>query len=400
MATASQQIANGRQEQINAQLAQAASIAVPPTPPTATPFPSNDDWLAARVKEVRDSSAEYAKLQTEEARQQWEGLVRQNALREQSLAQERQDKVTRYNSDNEAHDQRERQTLDAHWAELLNTAKPGEHAWNMPPERLRDIAALAQKTGQYVPQEQIDALNATLDPLYQTQQLAQERNPQLSHPDTFPDGSLDQVKDNGDGTLEAKLITGEVFRGDPLTVTRKIGEANVHTKRWAREQRTQPVPQPQQQNPNSAVTFDANGQPVVDFAKIPDVTQWQMNQFAVSLGYKDGQEMVQDQIAQRQTTQQLQQRLREREERDFMTETSTSFLANAPDFPNTDESIAAIEQVIAVGLEYAEHDGGSRAGDSTGTLQAVEPGGTARHYGDRTQDPAAQCPANTTISQS
>jgi hypothetical protein len=85
----------------------------------------------------------------------------------------------------------------------------------------------------------------------------------------------------------------------------------------------------------------------VDFSKIPDVTQWQMNQLGVSLGYKDGAEMVQDQIAVRQRTQQLEQEMQNWREQQTIQETSSNFLVNAPDFPNTDESIAAIEQVIA-----------------------------------------------------
>ena len=71
-----------------------------------------------------------------------------------------------------------------------------------------------------------------------------------------------------------------------------------------------------------------------------------MDQLAKSLGYSDGAEMVQDQIAQRQKTQELERRLAEREERDYILETSSNFLAAAPDFPNTDQSIAALEQII------------------------------------------------------
>jgi hypothetical protein len=71
-----------------------------------------------------------------------------------------------------------------------------------------------------------------------------------------------------------------------------------------------------------------------------------MDQMAQSLGYSDGAEMVNDQLAQRAKTQDLERRLQEREERDYIVETSTGFLASAPDFPNTDASIAALEQVI------------------------------------------------------
>lgn len=56
--------------------------------------------------------------------------------------------------------------------------------------------------------------------------------------------------------------------------------------------------------------------------------------------------MVQDQIAPRQKTEELERRLKEREERDFILETSSNFLAANPDFPNTDQSIAALEQII------------------------------------------------------
>ena len=349
-----QNIRDLRERELQAQVAEVARF---------NPTFDGDAALAEEVRKIGEASEERSRLLSEQAKEEYDNVVRANLIREKEQEREQKDAVTRYHATQQARDQKAEAEVARRFKLLTESQQGPENVWSMPPERLRYLAQTADMARQFLTPEQMAALDASVDPflqppdpLQQTEQPQQQAPNNKQHPETFPDGSLVQIKDNGDGTLEASLITGEVFRGDALTVTRKIGEANVHTKRWAREQRAQqtqqPVPQQQSAeqiqptNPNSAVSFAPDGTPQVDFSKIPDVTRWQMDQLAQSLGYSDGAEMVQDQIAQRRKTQELVRRLAEREERDFILETSTSFLAAAPDFPNTDQSIAALEQII------------------------------------------------------
>src|SRR5215472_11951787 len=104
----------------------------------------------------------------------------------------------------------------------------------------------------------LDLLRERVQTLQELDRAAKDRGmpgfeynapPVLTHPDTFPDGSKVQITQLDDGTIEARLATGETFKGDPLTVTRKIGESTVNTKRWAygiRDVTQSKLQQPQQ----------------------------------------------------------------------------------------------------------------------------------------------------------
>ena len=88
----------------------------------------------------------------------------------------------------------------------------------------------------------------------QTRLAMQQQTQVQARPETFPDGSLYQLKNLPDGQMEVQLVTGERFVGDPITVTQKLAESKVHTTVWARQkvreaQQTQPMQvdqQPQQ----------------------------------------------------------------------------------------------------------------------------------------------------------
>ena len=234
-------------------------------------FPDQDAVLAEEVKKITDASEERARLRTEEAREQYDNLVRGNVIREREQKKDQQAEIARYHDTQQTRDQRAEAEVARRFKVLTESQQGPENVWAMSPERLRYLAQTADMARPFLTPEQMAALDATMDPFIQPgspQTAAQLPEPQRApnikqHPETFPDGSLVQIKDNGDGTLEARLITGEVFRGDPLTVTRKIGEANLNTKRWARGQRGQEPPQQPEQiqptNPNSAVTFAPDG---------------------------------------------------------------------------------------------------------------------------------------------
>jgi hypothetical protein len=240
MATANlqQNLRDQHEQRLAAEVASAASL--------NSAFPADPDAvLAEEVKKITDSSEERALLRSEDAREEYDNLTRANLIRGKEKEQERKDGINRYHSAQQARDQRAEAEVSRRFSVLAQSQQGPENAWAMSPERLKYLAQTAEMAAQFVTPEQLAALNSSVDPFIQTEQLAaqlperQQVPSNQQRPETFPDGSLVQVQDFGNGTLEARLITGEVFRGDALTVTRKIGEANVHTKRWAKEQRAQ-----------------------------------------------------------------------------------------------------------------------------------------------------------------
>src|SRR5712692_2793325 len=178
----------------------------------------------------------------------------------------------------------------------------------------------------------------TLQPFANTpaQMPVQVPTAQNEYPETFPDGSLYQLTDKGDGAIEVKLITGERFIGTPLEVTRKIAESNVHTKRWARQQRAQA----QQQQPQPA-NGNGNGNGSED-AFSPDFGAWVADEQAKAFGFSDRNEMLRwgNQVNEMMESQRNQQ-------------IASDFLTRSPDYPNTPEAEAAIVGVIEkLGVDY------------------------------------------------
>ena len=290
---------------------------------------------------------------------QWERTARANLVRERERAEQQQ-------LENQGHELQAQAVDDKHVLELLQhanelqaslpTDKPMT-AWNLPVEKLRDVAKTMQELDTAAKKRGM----LGLDMLPAQQQHEPQQQPaQNQKPETFEDGSTVQIKQNQDGTLEARLITGEVFRGDPLTVTRKLGEAQVNTKRWGQQQRAasqQPQAQADSTTMQGAVSYDTNGIPLVDFSKIPDVTRWQLDQMGQALGYRDGQEMVEDQIKVRQETQRLSAELAQEREAREDERVATSFQLQNPDFPGTSEAIEALGTIMdRNGLEYTSEN--------------------------------------------
>src|SRR5690242_15958411 len=84
MATQAEVLRRNQQLEIDRQLA-AQNFAAPEVSEVAPGIPvSNDAALAAHLAESRDTSAEYARLATEESRQQWEAMVAENFRRDQA----------------------------------------------------------------------------------------------------------------------------------------------------------------------------------------------------------------------------------------------------------------------------------------------------------------------------
>lgn len=133
-----------------------------------------------------------------------------------------------------------------------------------------------------------------------------------------------------DGNLNVELETGEKFSGDPLTVTEKLAEAQVNTKRWGQgfkqeleTLRAAPVqPPPATTQPPA----DANERQLQDYL---------LNQTARALGYGNADEYRADLMRVKATSEKMGNQI-----------VATEFLSLNQDFPNTPEAIDALSNKI------------------------------------------------------
>lgn len=340
-----------------------------------TTFTGQDAGLAQSLADLRQGYERAAKIQSEGDRQ----AAIQRAMVDAKIKENTPSTAVEFIG----HKPEQYQAGDS---SLIPSSDP---AWSIPTEKLRENLTLA---------EQLYGRSGALNKLLQTgspkdaahaaeledrlrrsigesssslppiELPASQPTPE-ARPETFPDGEVYQLETRPDGQLEVRLITGEIFRGDPIEVTRKIAAANVYTKRWAQQQRAQ-AQQQQPQNgelpqaweeapttilPASGVQYDLNGAPIIEPGQTvaPDAVYENLQQMATALGYHGLDELLADQADQRARTNRLEQELAaEREDRQNR-ETAAVFLAQNPDFPNNDQSIAALDQILASnGLEY------------------------------------------------
>jgi len=344
MATQQDPLLNMRQEASRRQ--QAAdyqqileSSATPPPAPSIAPFSSsNDEALAAHLRETRERDAGYLKLQSEEARERYVQAIAENFRRTQAQAQEGAVRGAIEREQRGAVDQGQVAALIQRAEELTATLPPDWTPQTLPMDKLAAVTQLRQEINRTAAMLGTPGLaDGILErgPLAPGQPQAQAQ-PQ-ARPQTFPDGSLYQLTNLPDGNVEVRLITGEVFKGDPITVTRTIAESNVNTKRWAQQQRAQTQQQPQNGNGQTAQP-QTPAQPTEQGT----IADWWAEQSATALakqfGFTDKKELLQwgETVNQKMTA--IEQYENER--------SALQFLNQAPDFPNTDESVAAIDRIL------------------------------------------------------
>ena len=138
-----------------------------------------------------------------------------------------------------------------------------------------------------------DARAMPLDELRRTVQRPNQRQ-------FNPNEPLVTFIDRPDGTFDAKLVTGETFRGfkanENRDAIRKIAESKVNTRRHyenlvqqqpanGQQTQVQPQEQPQAQPANNPT------------AENQSLTDWFLDETAKRFGYQNGAEMVADQNA-------------------------------------------------------------------------------------------------------
>lgn len=132
-----------------------------------------------------------------------------------------------------------------------------------------------------------------------------------------------------DGKMHIELETGEVFDGDPLEVTQKMADAHVNTKRWGQEWKQKAEGSSNHQQP------PVTQQPAAVDPQQAQLQSYLGDQIAQWAGYKDGNEFLGVLKRVNKTTEEVNNQL-----------VASAFLAQAPDFPNTKESIDAISKKI------------------------------------------------------
>jgi hypothetical protein len=166
-----------------------------------------------------------------------------------------------------------------------------------------------------------------------------------------PNEPLVTFIDNPDGTFDAKLVTGETFRGfkadENRDAIRKLAESKVNTRRHyenlAQQQQSQPQQQPangQQPPPQAQPQAQPGNDPAVNSDQ--SLTDWFLDETAKRFGYQNGNEMVADQNSRYQREQQNNEVLEQYKNQN----TVSQFFMEHPEYPNTDQANNAIETII------------------------------------------------------
>src|SRR6267142_65900 len=141
-----------------------------------------------------------------------------------------------------------------------------------------------------------------------------------------------EVKDLGDGKLEVKLETGEVFTGDALEITNKMADAHVSTKRWGQGMKTQAENLQAQVNQLSAPPPP----PVTPAAQEEaNLQKYLLDQTAKASGFSNAEEYLGTMKRVVGATENYEsQRI------------AGEFMTRRPDFPNTPEAQEALAQYV------------------------------------------------------
>jgi hypothetical protein len=348
----------------------------------ATPSPANDAGLNAQLDITRDASIANIRTQSEETRQQY----RDEAARIESQKQ-RSAEVVQSNV-NAALDNRAI-AAEANYQQAIHNAQAAETAafqnlegslnYNrlngLPLNQHADIIRTSQEVlkardiylethpeqrdnpahqayigedgfVKFGPEMQAqieiaspeDARAMPLDELRRTVQRPNQRQ-------VNPNEPLVTFIDQPDGTFDAKLVTGETFRGfkanENRDAIRKIAESKVNTRRHyenlvqqqpANGQQAEVQPQEQPQ-----------AQPAVEGPSLTDyLAQQTMEGVARQFGYENSAEFVADQKARYQREQENNALLETYKNQNIVSQ----FFMEHPDYPQTPQSDAALEQII------------------------------------------------------
>ena len=321
-------------QQLDAERQAAASnFGAPEQPEIANGIPStsNDAALAAHLKETRDKSAEYARLRTEEAKEQWETQVADNFRRDQSRKEIAAENAAAAKLNQEAEDRKLGDSLALQMQALTSTFPPDWTPWTLPKDKLEALANLRQKVQNLAAATGAPGLADGV--LESGGPLAPANVLGINKPQKVSPQDAGTVTENGDGTYTVKLQTGEIFKGNAIDVMQAQAAAQVNTKLWARQK----VAQAQQSQP----AVEAIQQPTEqDYSGSlsQDLAARQADAIAQQFGFSDKNEMQQwgETVSQKIAT------IQEYENEKL----ATRFCADCPDFPSTPEAVNALTSIV------------------------------------------------------
>ena len=285
------------------------------------PASGNDAALAAHLRTQRETNLEYQRLQTEEARQQFESMAADNFRRNQYNAQQLQDQAASETMNQAVKDAQSAQVLFSQ-LEAATEGVKGKTAYTADLDKLRDYAMVSDQV------ERLTGINPNVP-----QQQPQQKQPR---PEAFPDGKTYQLNNLPDGNLEIQLITGERFIGDPITVTQKLAEAQVQTKRWGQSQRQQTQTQVQPTEQQTTPQIESTGSLAGDLAARNAMAQ--ADALAKRFGFSNEAELM-------QWGETINQKIAKIDEYE-MQNAATEFFTKCPDFPATEQANEAIGAIV------------------------------------------------------
>jgi hypothetical protein len=340
------------------QIAEMANLTTKTPPVGVGPSVSNEQWLADSINELKTKDAEYLRLQSEQAREQWENMTRENLRRQRAVESNQAEHTQLQLAQRDATDAKHNSELFQYADELSNRLRiefpNGYTSQTLPIDTLADIVRTNQRFQKAAELAGVESREGGVIPIdwnpKDSQPSQQGASPQATQrPETFLDGSLYQLTSNDDGTIQVKLITGEIFKGEPQDVMQQMARAQVNTKRWAQQQREQA--QQHTIHPQSQSQAGGNGNgtaaPVPDSTngngEVPSFGEWAADEQARALGFSDRNELLQWGNNINQTI----SRTNEFMEQQKLRAVTADFMARNQDFPGTPEAIEALTVMVA-----------------------------------------------------
>lgn len=150
-----------------------------------------------------------------------------------------------------------------------------------------------------------------------------------------------EVTKNDDGTVEVKLETGEIYKGDPIDVMNQMGTSYVSGKRW-----TQNIKAENENLKNQQLNPPAPPPPAAPSGNADEraLQDYLLDQQGKALGFKDGAEYRKrlefiNNTADRQSNEQV----------------ATDFMLACPEFTGEPDAVEKLAQKVEqMGWEYTQ----------------------------------------------
>jgi hypothetical protein len=310
---------------------------------------SNDASLAKSIEEWKATDISYQRAQNEQQREQLEQAYSAEMQRLERSKQAVKDRSALETAQRDAHDSSAGERLAQQMQELTDSFPPNWTPERLPMDQLsaltnlrEQVQRLAAATGQPGLR---DGVLESGGPLAPSNVLAMQRQTQAqARPESFPDGSLYQLENLPDGNVEVKLVTGEIFRGDPIKVTQQIAESKVRTTTWARQkvrEAQQTPPMQLDQQPQQITSPEPTQQGTIADYWAAEQAQALAKQF----GFSGRDEMLQWGENVNQKMEAIAQYEDDR--------LAMNFASRCPDFPGTPEASDALVSIVqANGWQY------------------------------------------------